>query len=116
MGHDILALLDVYRKELEIYEVILPKLKALLMRSGLDTDLVANSIHVSHSHKAIVFEDLSLRGFRMPARSDGLDMAHSRILLRQLAIFHATAAVLKERNGDIFRNFHHGKFSDRHTE
>lgn len=109
MGHDLLTQLDVYRKELDIYEIILPKLKAQLMQSGIDADIVADTIHVCHKHKSIVFEDLSLRGYRMPARCDGLDMAHTKILLRQLAVFHATCALLHEKDENIYTNFKHGK-------
>lgn len=108
MGHDILMQMDVYRKELDIYETILPKLKAQLVTCGIDADLVADTIQVCHRHKSIVFEDLSLRGFRMAARSDGLDMAHTKLLLRQLAIFHATCAVLHEHDPDIYQHFQHG--------
>lgn len=112
MGHDLLTQLDVYRKELDIYELILPKLKAQLMQSGINADIVADTIHVCHQHKSIVFEDLSLRGFRMAARCDGLDMAHTKILLRQLAVFHATCALLHEKDENIYKNFKHGNHGE----
>lgn len=79
------------------------------MQSGIDADIVADTVHVCHQHKSIVFEDLSLRGYRMPARCDGLDMAHTKILLRQLAVFHATCALLHEKDENIYTHFKHGK-------
>lgn len=109
LGCKLLTVMDVYRKEMDIYEMIFPKLKAQLMQSGIDSAIVADTIHVCHQHKSIVFEDLSLRGYRMPARCDGLDMAHTKILLQQLAVFHASCALLHEKDENIYTHFKHGK-------
>lgn len=100
--------MDAYDKELEMYEYILPRLTKTLKDHCITEDIFATTIYVSYSKKAIVFEDLSLKNYRMPARSDGLDMTHSKLLLTNLAIFHATAAQLHESEPTVFKNFRHG--------
>lgn len=110
-GLDLLSQMDVYDKELVMYETVLPRLRSALVRHAVaDAELVANTIHVSHATKAIVFEDLALQGFRMPARSDGLDAEHARRALHKLAVFHAGCAHLHERDATVFqKHFRHGE-------
>lgn len=108
MGLDLLDEMDAYDKELEMYETILPRLTKLLRANNMHEDIFAATIYVSCSKKAIVFEDLSVKGYRMAERNNGMDMTHSRMVLRKLAIFHAANAVLQEQEPQIFENFKHG--------
>lgn len=101
--------MNVYEKELEMYQCILPKLRILLDNAGHRGELFAGTMYVSFSKKAIVFEDLSQKGYKMPVRSNGLDIEHSKILLKKLAKFHATCAVLNEHQPGVFKNFKNGK-------
>lgn len=101
--------MKVYDKELEMYDTILPKVNDALNISGIPENIFANTVYCCYKKKAIIFEDLSLRGYRMPKRSNGLDLEHSKILLRNLAIFHASCSHIRELNPDIFKNFKHGK-------
>lgn len=91
-----------------MYQSILPKLRAILDDAGHRGEMFAGTMYVSFSKKAIVFEDLTQRGYQMPLRSNGLDMNHSKILLKKLAKFHATCAVLQERQSEVFNNFKNG--------
>lgn len=109
-GLDLLNTMDAYDKELEMYEYVLPRLTKTLKEHHIIEDIFATTIYVSYSKKAIVFEDLSLKDYRMPARSDGLDMAHTKLLLTNLAIFHASAAQLHESEPEVFKNFTHGSW------
>lgn len=109
-GLDLLSQMDVYTKELIMYETVLPRLRRALRQHGIPAELVADTIHVSHATNAIIFEDLALQGFRMPARSDGLDWEHARRALHKLAVFHAGCAYLHERDGGVFnKHFRHGE-------
>lgn len=106
-----LTALNVYDKEMEMYEKILPQLKTLLHKAGANRKIFADTIYVSNVHKAILFEDLSIKGYRSKCGSDGFDMTHTKAILSRLAKFHAAAAVLQEQQPDIYRNFKHGKLS-----
>lgn len=100
--------MDAYDKELEMYQYILPRLTKTLKEHRITDDIFATTIYVSYSRKAILFEDLSLKDYRMPARNNGLDMAHTKLLLTNLAIFHAAGAQLRESDSEVFKNFTHG--------
>lgn len=100
--------LNVYDKEMEMYEKILPQLKTLLHKAGANRKIFADTIYVSKPHKAILFEDLSIKGYRSKSGKDGFDMQHAKAILSRLAKFHGAAAVLQEQQPDIFKNFQHG--------
>lgn len=80
--------LNVYEKEQEMYKCILPKLRTLLDNAGHRGELFAGTMYVSFSKKAIVFEDLTQKGYKMPVSAAGLDLKHAKILLKKLAKFH----------------------------
>lgn len=84
----ILNELNVYEKELEMYQCVLPQLRMLLDNAGHRGELFAGTMYVSFSKKAIVFEDLTQKGYKMPMSAEGLDLKHSKILLKKLAKFH----------------------------
>lgn len=71
-----------------MYQCVLPNLRLLLDAAGHRGELFAGTMYVSFSKKAIVFEDLTQKGYKMPVSANGLDLAHSKILLKKLAKFH----------------------------
>ncbi|KAJ6636145.1 hypothetical protein Bhyg_14732, partial [Pseudolycoriella hygida] len=101
--------LNVYEKELEMYEQILPKLRRLLDNAGHNGELFAATMYVSFSKKAIVFEDLAQKAYKIPSSKSGMDMIHTKVFLKKLAKFHATCAVLEEQQPGVFKNFQNGK-------
>lgn len=103
---DQLSVLNVYDKEMDMYEIILPKAKAILKRCGDDDEIFAATINVSREHDAIVFDDLVPHGFGMNKRQNGFDREHAEMVLTKLAKYHAANAVLGEEEPavmDIFR-------------
>lgn len=84
----ILDELNVFNKELEMYQCVLPKLRILLDNAGHRGELFAGTMYVSFSKKAIVFEDLAQKRYKMPKSAAGLDMAHTKMVLKKLAKFH----------------------------
>ncbi|XP_055855056.1 uncharacterized protein LOC129918494 [Episyrphus balteatus] len=105
---------DIYNREMEIYQNIIPKLNALLKEIG-DTDkMFPETIAVEFDRCAIVFEDLTALQYSMCDRTKGLDMEHAKFCLRKLAKMHATSAVLNERQPGIFKSYDRGMFN-RHT-
>lgn len=107
-GLDLLTQMNVYDKELEVYDKILPRLTTLLHKHGIFEDLFARTFNVSYSKKAIVFEDLSLKQYRMPDKRGALDETHAKMLLRKLAIYHAAAAQLGQTDRSAYKNFNFG--------
>lgn len=99
----------VCEKEMEMYEKILPKAKELLWKIGDKKKMFANTIYVSKTNNAIIFEDLSVKGYQMKTTKDGFDLIHAKMILSKLAKFHAVCAALNEQQPDIFKNFQFGK-------
>lgn len=106
---------DIFNREMSIYEQILPKLKALLLEIGDSEQLFAETMSVDYDRSALIFEDLSMRGFVMPERLLGLDLNLARLVLRKLAKMHATSAVLNERELGALETYDRGMFN-RHTD
>lgn len=100
--------INIYDKELEIYEQILPKVNQLLDKYNECEKIFAKTFYVSHDHKAIVFEDLSVSGYAINKTRTGYNMEHTKMILIKLAKFHAANAVMEEENADMYRNFRKG--------
>ncbi|XP_030565870.1 uncharacterized protein LOC115766167 [Drosophila novamexicana] len=106
---------DIFNREMSIYEQILPKLNALLREIKDGEQIFAETMAVDYHRSALIFQDLSARGYVMPDRLVGLDMKLARLVLRKLAKMHATSAVLNERELGALESYDRGMFN-RHTD
>lgn len=106
---------DIFNREIEIYEQVLPKFKALLKEIGDPEQIFAETVTVDRNKSAMVFEDLNEKNFIMPDRLLGLDLDLTKIVLRKLAKMHACSAVLNERENKCLERYDRGMFN-RHTE
>ncbi|EDV91302.1 uncharacterized protein LOC6568324 [Drosophila grimshawi] len=106
---------DIFNREMSIYEQILPKLNAMLLEIEDEEKIFAETMAVDYDRSALIFEDLSARGFVMPDRLVGLDLPLARMVLRKLAKMHATSAVLNERECGALEGYDRGLFN-RHTD
>ncbi|XP_001359535.3 uncharacterized protein [Drosophila pseudoobscura] len=84
---------DIYNRELEIYEEVLPKLQQLAGER-----LCPKVLHIDRQRGALIMEDLSRQGYVMAPRLERLDEQHLRLVLRKLAMMQAASAVLEERS------------------
>lgn len=98
----------VFDKEGEVYSRILPKIKIQLDRLNESAKLLPDLIGVC-ANKALLIEDLSVKGYTISSKFIGLNLPDAKEVLRKAAIFHATCAVLQENEPNIFENFKHGK-------
>lgn len=103
-----ISALNIYEKEMEMYDKILPRMKILLNKCNYKKKIFANTYLVSKTNQAIIFEDLSVKGYRMISNKEGFDIVHAKLILSKLAKFHASAAVLHEIQPSIFKNFKNG--------
>uniref|UniRef100_A0A1I8P3W3 CHK kinase-like domain-containing protein n=1 Tax=Stomoxys calcitrans TaxID=35570 RepID=A0A1I8P3W3_STOCA len=106
---------DIFNREIEIYETVLPKLNELLKESGAEEQIFAETLMVDRERSALIFEDLNERDYIMADRLKGLDMDIVKIILRKLAKMHACSAVLNEREKGCLEHYDKGMFN-RHTE
>lgn len=100
---------NVFEKECEFYGEIMPKIKKFLHKLNEPNALVAETFGVCKVNNAMLFEDLTLKGYEMASIQQGFNLDEAKTILKKLATFHAICAVLQEQQPDIFANYKHGK-------
>lgn len=96
---------NVYEKEMDVYELVVPELKRLSRSLGDRSELYPSALTVDRDHSVIIFDDLSKKGFIMPDRSVGLDLTHMKMSLQLTAKLHATSLKLAEMHPTIFDRY-----------
>ncbi|XP_016954402.1 uncharacterized protein LOC108027458 [Drosophila biarmipes] len=109
---NIFAEYDVYNRELEMYDVVLPKMAKILQEAGFNDKLMAEAIIVDRERTIMILEDLAPLRYTNADRVKQLDMVHTKLVLDMLAKFHAAAIVLNQREPDLLsRNYSSHFFS-----
>uniref|UniRef100_A0A240PKZ1 CHK kinase-like domain-containing protein n=1 Tax=Anopheles epiroticus TaxID=199890 RepID=A0A240PKZ1_9DIPT len=112
---EMVKLMNLFPKEIAMYTDVLPALERLYHELGR-TSVSFGPRCLKHSTEptdVIVLEDLRERQFTMANRRQGLDMEHTRMVLRRLAQFHAASAVLQEQRGPYGELFREGMFTEK---
>ncbi|XP_017130599.1 uncharacterized protein LOC108148203 [Drosophila elegans] len=92
---------DLYTREMDMYEFVLPKLKELLAEAGLVGKLTADAIAVDRQYSTMILEDLAPYKYVNADRVKMLDLAHTKLTVEMLAKFHAAAIILKQRHPEL---------------
>jgi Ecdysteroid kinase-like family len=105
MREEMLDNLQAYEREVEMYCQTLPALSQLL-----DNELFnAKCLHVTTDPcKMMIFQDLKDLDFALANRKVGLNLAHSRLVLRKIGEFHAASMVLAERKPELMKLYQFG--------
>lgn len=103
---------NVYVREMDMYEFILPKMSQLLREAGITDKMHADAITVDREHNIIILEDLSLLNYKNADRIKKLDLKHTKLALDTLSKFHAAAYVLEKRHPELLaKNFDRSFFT-----
>ncbi|XP_067639106.1 uncharacterized protein [Eurosta solidaginis] len=94
-GVDFLDGLRVFSKEKATFEEILPRLSVFLKPGERFSGRIYHSI--KRPLNVLAFEDLNVSGYRNASRELGLDEAHSRLVMKRIAQFHAISMHLSKR-------------------
>ncbi|XP_043644245.1 uncharacterized protein LOC122613894 [Drosophila teissieri] len=92
---------DVYNREMDMYEFMLPKMKELLLEVGLTGKFTADTIFVDREYSTMILEDLAEYNYVNADRVKQLDLAHTKLTLELLAKFHAASKVVKQRHPEL---------------
>ncbi|ETN60258.1 CHKov1 [Anopheles darlingi] len=112
--NDLIQSMNLFPRETDMYGQVLPALEKLYAERGRVITFGPRCLKLcSKPTTALVLEDLRERDFRMANRRQGLDMDHSRMLLRRLAQFHAASAVYCEQNGPYDDKFQEAMFAEK---
>ncbi|XP_037947826.1 uncharacterized protein LOC119679505 [Teleopsis dalmanni] len=100
-GAELVSNMNLFPKEKQMYQTLLPQFVKLYKQAGVDIKLSANCLHVEETPERItlVLEDLSRKKFMNVNRLKGFDMEHMRCVLHKLAELHAASAVYYHLNG-----------------
>ncbi|XP_022232701.2 uncharacterized protein LOC111081075 [Drosophila obscura] len=97
---------DVYTREMDMYEFVLPKMAELLREIGITEKLTADCVAVDRQHSILILEDLAPLKYVNADRLKQLDMAHAKLVLELQAKLHAAAVILNERHPELLaKNF-----------
>ncbi|XP_068156565.1 uncharacterized protein [Drosophila tropicalis] len=103
---------NVYTREMDMYEFVLPKMAELLKEVGLTEKLHADAVCVDRELCIMLLEDLSPLKYTNTDRIKQMDLEHTKLTLEMLAKFHAASTVLKQRYPEVLDgNFSTGFFS-----
>lgn len=89
----------IFKKEINFYMSLLPEMNLALTDVGQKALRFPRCYHVSREtdRELIFMEDLRDRGFRMVARTEGLDIAHTTLALDELARLHAASLLVQAK-------------------
>lgn len=102
---------NVYKKEIEFYNVIAPKIKQALEKLNHTDQLIADSYGVCRRNDVILLEDLKAKSYCMPSAQRGLNFDEAKIVMEKAATLHAINAVLQHEHPNIVDIFNFGAFS-----
>ncbi|EDV93527.1 uncharacterized protein LOC6564201 [Drosophila grimshawi] len=100
-GGALVSSMNLFPKEMQMYQVHIPNYNRLYKDAGVDIELAPKCVHIEQTPECItlVLEDLKRQNFHNIDRLQGLDMPHMRRVLRKMAEFHAASVVNYEQNG-----------------
>ncbi|KAH8294589.1 hypothetical protein KR018_000016 [Drosophila ironensis] len=92
---------NMFPKEIDMYGKHVPAFEKLYQDAGVTIDFSAKSFVLSKPVKEeyLIMENLQTSGFQMCDRMKGLDLDHSKSVLKKLAQWHAASLKFKELNG-----------------
>ncbi|XP_035775515.1 uncharacterized protein LOC118457780 isoform X1 [Anopheles albimanus] len=93
---------DVQRKEMDVYQFVIPELKRMMSAIGDCSMLYPCALAVDRKREVIFFKDLTPAGYTMADRTKGMDMVHMKLALKLMAKLHAGSIKLHERDANIF--------------
>ncbi|XP_017845498.1 uncharacterized protein LOC108602007 [Drosophila busckii] len=106
----------IYVREMNMYELVLPKLAKIIREElGDERNLFASTVDVDRERNSIIFEDMSQAAYSVVDRLHQVDLEHAKLVLEKLAIFHASAAKLNERQPGMFSKDYDRCFFNRYT-
>lgn len=117
-GGQMVQEMGVFQKESEIYEKIIPAFEKLYNKVDKKVNFGPKSYKLSKDPgvETVVLEDLRPRKFKNVNRIEGLDLDHTKSVLKILAEFHAASAVYYETVGPFADKFNVGMFDPSRKE
>lgn len=97
--------------EIEFYDKILPKIRNRLRELGENDEIVPECYGTCRKSNAILMEDMCAKGYELLPVEVGFNLSETKVVFRNLALYHSILSTLQEEDPNIFRNLKYGKFS-----
>ncbi|XP_047500993.1 uncharacterized protein LOC125047012 [Penaeus chinensis] len=96
-----------FQKELVFYQQLVHELQLQLQDAGQTPLKVPRCFYTSfeENREVIFLEDLGPKGFKMSDRKVGVDAAHTKLILEELAGLHAASYLLKAKIPDLNKKY-----------
>lgn len=95
--NEMVAMMGLFPKEIEMYEKIIPAFESIFKEVGENIEFGPNCLATgTEPITYLIMEDLTVKNFQVEERKDGLDILHMKSILEKLAKFHAASAVYYE--------------------
>lgn len=102
---------DVHRKEMDVYQLVVPELRRLMKSIGDRSELYPNALSVDRNNDVIILNDVTKKGYVMVDRTHGLDAVHAKMSLKAMAKLHASSLKLVEIYPTIFDRYTTGMWT-----
>uniref|UniRef100_A0A1Q3FKR9 Putative ecdysteroid kinase n=1 Tax=Culex tarsalis TaxID=7177 RepID=A0A1Q3FKR9_CULTA len=99
---------NVYEKEMDVYERIIPELSRLAKSLGERSELYPSTLTIDRDNNVIIFDDLKRKGFVMGDRKVGLNRIELEMSFKLMAMMHASSLKLAEMQPTIFDGYSTG--------
>lgn len=96
-----LQTMDIYGAEVCFYKEMVPKMELILKEK------IAPSFYFSSEEpiRTIVFQDLVEKGYEIADRLKGLNFQQSKLVIKKLANFHASSAVVVQMHPELIERY-----------
>lgn len=101
---------DVYEKEVEFYDQIVPRINEKLNDLN-EPQLLPVCYGVCRTKKVMVIEDLNEKGYKILPGQNKCNISETKAVLKRMAVFNSIGAVLQQEQSDIFAKFTSGWFN-----
>lgn len=100
------AIINGFRREAIILSKIMIEVKSLLKSIESFDSIAAEWIWGGESPTHfIVMEDLTVASYQMAERTKGLDLQHSKIVMKLIGKYHAATAIILQRDSSFLEEF-----------
>ncbi|CAH1399054.1 unnamed protein product [Nezara viridula] len=94
----------LFRTEFRMYQDVLPELERIRREKEVGEPYWGESYALSN-YESLLLEDLSVLGYKMGQRKEGLDFKHCSLVMRALGKYHALSVIHRERGDLIISDF-----------
>ncbi|XP_055909080.1 uncharacterized protein LOC129943997 [Eupeodes corollae] len=102
----IFKIMDVFKKEINMYEKVLPEVEKMLASENISGQMVPRMIYKQdHPVGTIVFEDLNELQLGLANRCLGLNQSQAKMVLTKIGQFHAATMILARDQPEVMDLF-----------